>query len=61
MYIKSNQTAFVKQNQLCDETDDCVYGEDEWPKATGGIGLKRRKRAYVTVASPIDLGGICTA
>ena len=23
-------------NYLCDETDDCVYGEDEWPKATEG-------------------------
>ena len=59
MYIKSNQIAFVKQNHLCDETDDCVYGEDQWPKATGGV--ERRKRASPTTGSPIDFGGICTA
>ena len=57
MYIKSSQIAFVKQNQLCDETDDCVYGEDEWPKATGAAPTRRRRQD----GPMIDFGGICTA
>jgi len=60
MYIILNQITFVKQHQLCDETDDCVYGEDEWPKAIGIGGLKRRRRSPGSLAM-IDVGGICTA
>ena len=50
IYMYNIKPAFVKQNQLCDETDDCVYGEDERSKETPPIG---------GTGSPIDLQGVC--